>query len=96
MTSSFIRQPFHRMAVRLGAAGVAAIACLLVAGCGGDESTAQEPAGTTAQNNAAPLGAGGVSEEVPIVVAPAPGPCAATGTAAIQSPLLNSQLDCAP
>jgi hypothetical protein len=70
---------------------VACPAALLIAGCGGGSSST-----TAAQGSNSPLGAGGALAEVPIAVAPASGPCAASGTPALQSPNLNSQLDCAP
>jgi hypothetical protein len=76
---------------------VALAACVLsalVAGCGGDDSGGT--AAGAAKANAAPAGAGGASAPVPIVVAPGAGPCPASGTAALQSPSLNSQLRCAP
>ncbi|WP_175969115.1 hypothetical protein [Burkholderia sp. BCC0322] len=76
---------------------VALAACVLsalVAGCGGDDSGGT--AASVAKANAAPAGAGGASAPVPIVVAPGAGPCPASGTAALQSPSLNSQLRCAP
>ncbi|WGY73116.1 hypothetical protein KEC55_34290 [Burkholderia cepacia] len=76
---------------------VALAACVLsalVAGCGGDDS-GSTPA-SAAKANAAPAGAGGASAPVPIVALPGAGPCAASGTAALPSPLLNSQLRCAP
>ncbi|VWC58821.1 hypothetical protein [Burkholderia lata] len=76
---------------------VALAACVLsalVAGCGGDDSGGT--AAGVAKANAAPAGAGGASAPVPIVVAPGAGPCPASGTAALPSPSLNSQLRCAP
>ncbi|KFG97809.1 hypothetical protein GQ56_0107900 [Burkholderia paludis] len=76
---------------------VALAACVLsalVAGCGGDDSGGA--AASAAKANAAPAGAGGASAPVPIVAMPGAGPCPASGTAALQSPSLNSQLRCAP
>ncbi|WP_322085041.1 hypothetical protein [Burkholderia sp. BCC1999] len=72
----------------------ACVLSALVAGCGGDDSGGT-PA-SAAKANAAPAGAGGASAPVPIVALPGAGPCAASGTAALPSPLLNSQLRCAP
>ncbi|KML45642.1 MULTISPECIES: hypothetical protein [Burkholderia] len=77
---------------------VALAACVLsalVAGCGGDDASNGTPA-SAAKTNAAPAGAGGASAPVPIVALPGAGPCPASGTAALQSPSLNSQLRCAP
>ncbi|MDR8737045.1 hypothetical protein [Burkholderia pseudomultivorans] len=69
----------------------------LLAGCGGDDSgSPATAAAAAAKTNAAPAGAGGASAPVAIVVAPGAGPCPASGTAALQSPSLNSQLRCAP
>ncbi|WP_283150586.1 hypothetical protein [Silvimonas soli] len=83
-----------------GAATTTVAACLLLSGCGGETgniSASNSPSTNQAvSGNTAPLGAGGVTTAVPIVLTPAPGPCAASGTAALQSPLLNSQIDCAP
>ncbi|MGS0894332.1 hypothetical protein ACVBGC_17645 [Burkholderia stagnalis] len=80
----------HRMRAALAACMLSA----LVAGCGGDGSDSA-PA-SAAKANAAPAGAGGASAPVPIAVLPGAGPCPASGTAALQSPSLNSQLRCAP
>ncbi|WP_420993689.1 hypothetical protein ACKI2N_015315 [Cupriavidus sp. 30B13] len=98
MTSKLFPAP-RRAGVRLrmlAAAGAACAACLLVSGCGGDDGAPPAPAQATVPGSTAALGAGGVTGEVPIVAAPAPGPCAASGTPALPSPLLNSRLDCAP
>jgi hypothetical protein len=86
----------RRAGRRLAYAGFACAALLLMAGCGSGDDGATPSAQPPAQSNNAPIGAGGVAGEVPIVAAPAQGPCAAAGTPAIQSPLLNSQIDCAP
>lgn len=72
----------------------ACLACLAITACGGDGGPT--PAASTTSATTAAVGAGGVSGQTPIVARPTPGPCAATGTDAIPSPLLNSQLDCAP
>ncbi|MFM0502759.1 hypothetical protein [Paraburkholderia caffeinilytica] len=81
-------------------AAIASIAaCLLVSGCGdgGSSTTASgQPARQAMDGSTAPLGAGGAASAVPIVLMPASGPCAASGTTALQSPQLNSQIDCAP
>ncbi|WP_176046602.1 hypothetical protein [Burkholderia sp. BCC1644] len=82
----------HLRRVRVGLA--ACVLSALVAGCGGDDSGGT--AAGAAKANAAPAGAGGASAPVPIVALPGAGPCAASGTAALPSPLLNSQLRCAP
>jgi hypothetical protein len=94
-------------ALRGAASSTAAIAalgaCLLIAGCG-DGGSANAPSTTTngqpakqaVDGSTAPLGAGGAASAVPIVLMPASGPCAASGTTALQSPRLNSQIDCAP
>ncbi|MGG1948269.1 hypothetical protein AB1286_26265 [Trinickia sp. NRRL B-1857] len=79
-----------------GTAALGAL-CLLsavLAGCNGDTSDNSTSAATKA--NAAPAGAGGASAPVPIVALPGAGPCPASGTTALQSPSLNSQLRCAP
>ncbi|MFL9883304.1 hypothetical protein PQR66_09730 [Paraburkholderia agricolaris] len=81
---------------------VAVGASLLISGCGDGGSgnptatSSAQPAKQAVDGSTAPLGAGGAASAVPIVLMPAPGPCAASGTAALQSPLLNSQIDCAP
>ncbi|WP_229012785.1 hypothetical protein [Paraburkholderia gardini] len=78
---------------------IACAVCGLLAGCGGssdgssDAAASQRPA---VNGSAAPAGAGGAGDPVPIVALPASGPCAASGTPALQAPGLNSQIDCAP
>ncbi|WP_199540976.1 hypothetical protein [Paraburkholderia kururiensis] len=68
----------------------------LVAGCGGNASDNATPSAANANANAALAGAGAASAPVPIVALPGAGPCPASGTTALQSPSLNSQLRCAP
>ncbi|RZJ17794.1 MAG: hypothetical protein EOO54_15990 [Haliea sp.] len=72
----------------LRAAAVASLSCLLIAGCGGGSSG--DVGGATARGDRA------ASAAVPLIAAPDPEKCAQTGTAVQGSPLLNSQLDCAP
>ncbi|MFM0303784.1 hypothetical protein PQQ99_27075 [Paraburkholderia sediminicola] len=91
---------------RHGVVAIAAVAlgvCLVISGCGDGGSSnpasaasSGQPAKQAADGSSAPLGAGGAASAVPIVLMPASGPCAASGTTALQSPLLNSQIDCAP
>lgn len=83
-----------RGARRTHAALLACLLCALVAGCNGDSSSDSQAAGVKSSNAAA--GAGGASSPVPIVAMPGAGPCPASGTAALQSPSLNTQLNCAP
>lgn len=76
--------------------GVVAV-CLLsavLAGCNG--GTSNNGTSAAAKTNVAPAGAGGASAPVPIVAMPGAGPCPASGTTALPSPSLNSQLRCAP
>ncbi|MFM0735395.1 hypothetical protein PQQ52_33450 [Paraburkholderia sediminicola] len=78
---------------------LACATCALIAGCGGNnngESNAAANQQAPVNGNSAPAGAGGASDPVPIVALPASGPCAASGTPALQAPGLNSQIDCAP
>jgi hypothetical protein len=78
---------------------LACTVCALIAGCGGgDNSGNATAAGTQAavDGSTAAAGAGGASDPVAIVALPASGPCAASGTPALQAPGLNSQIDCAP
>lgn len=71
--------------------------CVLIAGCGGGSSTSAAVATRTPVSGSAALaGAGGASNPVAIAALPASGPCAASGTPALQAPGLNSQIDCAP
>jgi hypothetical protein len=58
----------------------ATMACVLIAGCGGDE----EP------------GDGSAAAQAPILAPPSAGACPDGGTDAAQPPALNSTLDCAP
>ena len=78
---------------------LACSACALIAGCGGNDGGGSNAAANQqapVNGNSAPTGAGGASDPVPIVALPASGPCAASGTPALQAPRLNSQIDCAP
>jgi uncharacterized protein YceK len=92
-----------RGVVASAAATVAVAACLALSGCGDGGSSHSSSAGSSGQpanqavaGSTAPMGAGGAASAVPIVLMPASGPCAASGTPALQAPQLNSQLDCAP
>lgn len=58
----------------------AAMACALIAGCGGDDESDDGSAVT----------------QTPIVAPPSAGACPDGGTDAAQPPALNSTLDCAP
>jgi hypothetical protein len=68
---------------------------LLAAACSGGSNGSGGVPGTVKTDSAA-AGAGGASSPVPIAVMPGAGPCPASGTQALQSPLLNTQLRCAP
>ncbi|MFM0207823.1 hypothetical protein PQQ96_10450 [Paraburkholderia sediminicola] len=96
----------HCGGARRGVVATAVVAfgaCLMISGCGDGGSSNPASAASNGQpskqavdGSTAPLGAGGAASAVPIVLMPASGPCAASGTTALQSPLLNSQIDCAP
>jgi hypothetical protein len=75
--------------------------CVLLAACGGSSSGSANAGSGTANPaadvaNSAAAGAGGASAAVAIVALPTSGACAAEGASAVQAPLLNTQLSCAP
>lgn len=93
----------HRIGMQLlrvsCTAGMACCAGVLVSACDGGHAGAATPVAVNSiavDGSTAPAGAGGAASAVPITLPTAAGPGAASGTTALQSPLLKSNIDSAP
>lgn len=69
----------------------AALACALIAGCGGEEDAAADAQTAIAQD-----GDGSAAAQAPIVAPPGTGGCGDSETGEGRPCTLNSKLDCAP